>query len=106
MIKWDISIEDVVSYLNELIQDDRPAMAALISNRVPCNELLADHPTCQVGKQHGGFHVGMLGVINGMFGTMPDSWGPITFVFKDGNLLKVELTEGLERENAGLEGDD
>ena len=48
----------------------------------------------------------MLGVINGMFGTMPDSWGPITFVFKDGNLLKVELTEGLERENAGLEGDD
>ncbi len=98
MIKWDISIEDVIEYLNELIETDRPAIAALVANRVPCNEALADHPTCQVGAQHGGFHVGMLGVINGMFGSMPDSWGPITFVFEDGDLLRVELTEDLERE--------
>lgn len=79
---------DAVAYLNQLLELDRPAVAALVANRVPCNEALADHPTCQVGVQHGGFHVGLLGVLNGLFGTIGDGgprdgWGWITAEFED-----------------------
>lgn len=76
-----------VACLNELLELDRPAVAALMANRVPCNAELADHPTCQVGTQHGGWHVGALGLINALFGTIQggprDGWGWITMVFED-----------------------
>ena len=92
-----VSVDDAVAYLNELIELDRPALAALIANRVPCNLALAEHPSCQVGSQHGGFHVGMIGILNGMFGVgaMDErGWGPITWVFEDGNLQGVRRTNG------------
>ena len=83
-----VTPEDAVAYLNQLLELDRPAVAALVSNRVPCNEALADHPTCQVGVQHGGYHVGFLGLLNGLFGTIGDGgprdqWGWITAEFED-----------------------
>lgn len=59
----------ICDFLNELLEIDRPAIASLIANRVPCNQALADHPTVQAGAQHGGFHVGMLGLLNGLCGT-------------------------------------
>lgn len=77
----------VVAFLNELLEIDRQAIAALIANRIPCCEALAEHPTVQVAAQHGGYHVGMLGVLNGLCGTMADGGGPIMAVFDkpDGN---------------------
>ena len=87
MIRKSISLDFVVDYLNDLIKIDRPAIAALIANRVPCNMELAEHESVQCGVQNGGYHVGMLGVINGIFGVDEDGWGAIIFVFdKDGNL--------------------
>jgi hypothetical protein len=73
----------IVEYLNDLLERDRPAVAALIANRVPCRAALADHPTCQVRSQHGGFHVGMLGVLNGLCGVDELATGPIVAVFDD-----------------------
>ena len=73
----------VVDLLNELVELDRPAIAALIANRVPCNALLADHPTVQVSEQHGGFHVGILGVLNGICGTREDGRSLIEAIFED-----------------------
>ena len=71
MVDLDLA-EKIVDYLNELTGMDRPAMGALISNRVPCNEELANHPTCQVGMQNGGWHVGLLGLLNGLCGMYDD----------------------------------
>jgi len=78
-----VTVDDAIKLLNELLELDRPAVAALIANRVPCNEALADHETVQCSAQHNGFHVGMLGVLNGLFGTLPNGWGKITAVFED-----------------------
>jgi hypothetical protein len=58
----------ICDYLNGLLLLDRNAIACLIANRVPCNQGLADHPTVQAGAQHGGFHVGLLGILNGLCG--------------------------------------
>ncbi len=71
----------IVTLLNELIELDKPAVAALIANRVPCSESMALHPTVQVATQHGGFHVGWLGVLNGLCGH--DVTGPIVAVFQE-----------------------
>lgn len=78
--------ERIVAYLNELVELDRQAIAALIANRVPCNEGVANHPSCQVGKQHGEYHVGLLGILNGLCGVYEDGphkgWGGIAAEFQ------------------------
>lgn len=56
--------------LNSAFAADPAAMAALVSNRVPCNAALADHPFVVVDQHRtivaeGGL-VGMLGVLNGV----------------------------------------
>lgn len=73
----------VVAFLNELLEYDRPAIAALIANRIPCNARLADHPSVQVSAQHGGYHVGLLGILNGLCGVREDNYGLITAIFED-----------------------
>jgi hypothetical protein len=79
----------ICDFLNELLTLDRPAIASLISNRVPCNQTLADHPTVQAGAQHGGFNVGMLGLLNGLCGVRENQYGLIYAVFDDdGGKLK------------------
>lgn len=94
----------IVALLNGALELDRPAVAALVANRAPCNEALADHPTIQVNAQHGGYFVGMLGVLNGACGVFPEGharagWGPIQAEFEeDGDahfnrLARFVLTE-------------
>jgi hypothetical protein len=73
----------VVAFLNELLECDRPAVAALIANRIPCNARLANHPSVQVAAQHGGYHVGLLGILNGLCGVREDNYGLIAAVFED-----------------------
>lgn len=73
----------IVDYMNELIKLDRPAVGALIANRVPCNEAMADHPTLQCSAQHGGHFVGLLGLLNGLCGTDEKQWGAIEAVFAE-----------------------
>jgi hypothetical protein len=77
--------QHIVNYLNELMNLDKPAVGALIGNRVPCNEALADHPTCQVSSQNGGCYVGLLGLLNGLCGKMDE--GP----WKGGGLIAAEF---------------
>jgi hypothetical protein len=62
------SIEKVIECLNAAYKDDPDAIHALVSNRVPCNQKLVDHPHIVVGKNNitGGWTVGTLGAINGV----------------------------------------
>lgn len=87
----------VVDYLNGLIRCDQKAMQDLLRRRVPCNVKLACHPTCQciANKDGTDATVGMLGVLNGLFGIDPDGWGPIAAVIEDdGSLSGFICTPG------------
>lgn len=79
--------QKIVDLLNEAVKLDKPAIAALIGFRVPCNDALAEHPTIQVGAQHGGMMVGWLGILNGIAGFWEDGdkkdWGAIAAEFED-----------------------
>lgn len=92
MNREQVSIDEVIELLNELIALDKPAIAAVLANRVPCNEALAEHPTVQVSTQNDGYHVGLLGIINGMFGVDERGSGFICYEFEDGNLIRFKRT--------------
>lgn len=89
----------IIHNLNSMVEADSEAIRKLIEYRVPCNESLAIHPTCQVGPLPAlpGDFVGMLGVINGMLGEVPaiasmfDERGAlIKFVRASDNSCKVD----------------
>jgi len=96
-----VSMDDVVAYLNELIQLDRPAMEALFEYLAPCDKALAGHSTMRVLKWDSGYRVGMLGVLNGLFGS--GDKGRITLCWegnRESNSLTVKrillLDEGVD----------
>jgi hypothetical protein len=82
MIKKRVTPGGVVRLLNEMLKMDGKAVDDLISHRVNCNEALSDHPTVQVRKIGESYQVGMLGVLNGMFGVYEEGDGIIAAVYE------------------------
>lgn len=60
--------------LNQAYTADHAALHALVCNRVPCNQALADHPTVLVDTNKvtptETYAVGMLGIVNGVIEAM------------------------------------
>lgn len=91
-------VDDVIAFLNELVEKDRAFMSALITHWIPCNEDIADHPTVQVFRNNGQAFAGLLGVLNGFMGIIDtgkkSGWGPITVICDDtGRIDKFVRTE-------------
>lgn len=91
MLQESVTVEHVIGILNDLVALDPEAMREIIESRVTCNEALAEHPTVQVGATEEVYRVGMLGILNGIFGTIEGGpkhgYGPITLAIdEEGNL--------------------
>lgn len=86
--------EQAVSVLNELVAADVEAIKALALHRVGCNEALANHPTCQVVVGPDGCRVGMMGVLNAVFGSNANGVGFIAGAYdaESGKLVEFLLT--------------
>lgn len=75
------TVNEAIEVLNRAFAADPDAIRALVSFRVPCNSTLADDPTIQVktveGEPRDGDHceVGILGILNGIFGTREGARG-------------------------------
>ena len=96
MINESVTVEQTIKLLNEMLAIDPEATQALIDSRVNCNEALADHATIQVQQYEGDDHpkVGIIGVLNGMFGIDDEGWGPICCHINDeGKILKFDRTK-------------
>jgi len=97
-----ITVEQAVEVLNRAYDVDPVAMQNLIRNRVICTEELAEDPTIQVGELVDGiFEVGMLGIINGIFGADENSIGHIAAKTHGGMLMgfmvyEPKTAEGLD----------
>lgn len=93
MIKEHVSVDDALRILNEILALDPSIAHALVERRWGCNKALADHPTIQVSQDQYGTHVGILGVLNGIFGADDEGWGPICAVVEDdGRISRFERT--------------
>ncbi|MCM0759599.1 hypothetical protein M7775_13655 [Sporomusa sphaeroides DSM 2875] len=98
----NIFVNHAIEILNQAVKADSKAIDHLINCRVPCNGTLANHPTIQVGAiinktrscekselatPYDRFEVGLLGIINGLFGADDDDWGFIAAQYEDGKLI-------------------
>ena len=92
MVKDSVTIKEMVDFLNELLEYDSYAISALFSTRIMCNRYLADHESVQV-RQLGedAFQVGMIGIINGLFGIDQNGWGHIAADYDNGKITKFTL---------------
>ena len=87
-----MTAEHAIAVLNEINELDPVALLALMQFRAPCNQALANHATVQVGGTGCGYDVGILGIINGIFGISPSGWGRIAAVVvadEDGDITSV-----------------
>lgn len=67
------------------------ATQVLISQRVPVNVDLANHPTVQSFCHRHGFSVGLLGILNGLIGVNADGSGFLTAALdNDHNIIRFE----------------
>ena len=75
------TVEQAVRVLNEALEADPEAVNALFAHREQCSIIFADHKTIQVSADGGtclpAYSVGLLGIINGIFGVDGDGWGAI-----------------------------
>jgi len=80
---WDygprakVSPSQTVIFLNELLKIDPEAIQGVFDSRVPCNDKIAHHPSVQVMTKNGRTVVGMLGILNGLFGKDKDGGAQI-----------------------------
>jgi len=85
-VKNSITLDEFIKELTAIAEVDPVAMGKLALSRVPCNKQLADHPSVQVHSGAGDsvYSVGMLGIINGIFGMYDDgpkkNWGAVASV--------------------------
>ena len=111
MNRDSITIEETVEFLNSMFKTDPTATHLLFSCRVTCNEDLADHPSIQVRCEGDNCSVGVIGLLNGLFGTNKEGWGFIASVYdvdddgKPTSLIGFKvLTKRLEKARAeGIE---
>lgn len=83
--------ENAVAILNDINNADPTVLPALIGHRVTCNKALASHPTVQVGFiAEDNYEVGLLGILNGLFGIKADRYGFIAAKFDKNDLTRIE----------------
>lgn len=86
-LQREVTVSGALAMLNEMLRLDSEATEVLVRSRVPCNAELAGHPSIQVDVVSNEARVGLLGVINGLFGADARGMGPIAAVYdSDGRL--------------------
>jgi hypothetical protein len=93
-LKQNVSAQEVCDLLNEMLKVDYSCTSALFSHREKCNKDMADHPTIQVRQYPDDEYssVGILGILNGLFGIREDGMGAICMEVEDEKILGFKLT--------------
>lgn len=87
MIKQSITAEDMCDIINELIHLDLKCANKLFSTRVSCNRDIAKHEAIQVNLDDNlNPTVGIIGLLNGMFGAKKDGSGIIVLAVDTDNI--------------------
>lgn len=81
------NIDYTIRYLNELLEIDRKTISKLFTYRIECNQKLINHPTVQVGLHDKLYKVGLMGILNGLFGTDNNQLGYICMDLDDNNQI-------------------
>ncbi len=91
MVKDEVTIQEAIDFFNSLIKIDQQAVTALFSMRIACNMDMRDHDTVQVGTEGNYSQVGMIGILNGLFGKDKYCWGHICADYDNGMIKRFKL---------------
>lgn len=91
-VEESITVDGVISLLNDVVRCDQQAISKLFFNRVQCNDSLAEHATIRVVAGSTRYVVGALGLINGMFGVDDNGQGAIAMIRDNENILSFRKT--------------
>jgi len=84
-----VTVEQAVTVLNEALALDPKAIGALLATRISCNAELSEHPTVQVCEDAPGkTTVGILGLLNGIFGVTSKGNGFIKASLSDSGAVE------------------
>ncbi len=81
--RTEITVEDLVDFLNEVLVSDRQAVTDLLSESVIANRALAAHPTVECDQRGARSFVSFMGLINGVFG-FDETGGAVEVVLEPG----------------------
>ena len=91
-VKESVTLIDVADFFSQLLQIDEDAVNAIFSIRVGCNDFMACHPSVQVAKlSENYFLVGLIGLINGIFGADQYGWGHFSVKYDKGKVVGFEV---------------
>ncbi|MGD9161859.1 MAG: hypothetical protein PVG39_25840 [Desulfobacteraceae bacterium] len=91
-VKESVSIQETVDFLNDLLSIDPDTINNLSSIRVGCNKTMADHPTVQVAcLSDNYFIVGIIGILNGLFGSDEHGWGHISADYEGSKVKRFRV---------------
>ena len=90
MIKQSVTLEETIEFLNQVLGLSQEAITKLFFVHIPCSEALAEHPSVQVRGTEP--CVGLLGILNGLFGCDEEGWGPIAAVVDQSGIIRFERT--------------
>jgi len=84
-LKRTVTPEDVVALLNEMLDIDPVATQLLVKQRIRCNHKMKKHNDLQINLDNNNDpKVGLLGVLNGLFGKSPKGYGFILAQISEG----------------------
>lgn len=80
-----VSVKEAIDLLNDALKTDRKSIEEMFKTRIKCTKKLMNHKTIQVRKYISDEFptVGVLGLINGIFGISEKGAGPICMVLGD-----------------------
>ncbi len=84
-----MTIDNAIDLMNDALKCDGVAISQLAFTRVPCNQALAQHPSIQVSGES---TVGLLGILNGLFGIDSRGRGYIEAYVYDGQIVRFQRT--------------
>ena len=95
------SVDDTIKLLNGALELDRETIQRLVDTRLTCNNSLVNHATIQVSYYNGErYTVGLLGILNGLFGADTKGNGAIAAVY---DVVCVNCNTTMVKESVGAE---
>lgn len=92
-VALELSAVHAVKVLNEALELEPYTIQNMFKSRFCVGSGLVQHPTIQVLQEAGVHTLGVLGLINGLFGVLSDNRGRITGIYEGERLIKFELTQ-------------
>jgi len=99
-VRKTITVEHALKILNRMLEEDPVATRNLVLTHIQCNEDLSKDPTIQtrsynIPNEEPAYSVGIMGVLNGLFGVDEGGWGPICVDVKLACTVGCELPDGI-----------